>query len=168
MKVKDIMTTKALRSCSSDANLQYAAKVMKAGNCGALPVIDQDKKVVGIITDRDICLTLSDKHTKAHAEIPISEIMGKKVHTINENDDISTAFKQMRKNRVGRLPVVDQDGRLKGILSVHNLVSQSFDGQEEHAAAHGENIIKTLKALSDRYSKNELAANAEKAIPMEL
>ena len=158
MKVKEVMTAKALRSCSPESKLQEAAKSMKAGNCGVLPVTDNNKKVVGIITDRDICLSLSQENTKTHADIHVSEVMGKNVHTVKENDDVTVALKQMRTNHVGRLPVVDESGKLKGILSLHNLMSQSFDVQASKAediSGQYETVLKTLKALSGRYSKSE-------------
>ncbi|MGP8217638.1 MAG: CBS domain-containing protein [Bacteroidia bacterium] len=157
MQVQDVMTKKGLRSCNPEANLQEAANAMKAANCGALPVTDQDKKVVGIITDRDICLSLSQQNKNAHAEIPVSEIMGKKVHTVKETDDISVAFKQMRTNNVSRLPVVDQQGRLQGMLSLHNLASNSLNQQEyaEQMNSKSESVMKTFKSLSDNYSGNQ-------------
>lgn len=158
MKVKDVMTTTALKSCSPDAKLHEAAKTMRTANVGALPVTDHHKKVVGIITDRDICLALSQDHRKPHAEIPVSEIMEKKVHTVKENDDMSVALKQMRTNQVGRLPVVDQEGKLKGILSLHHLFSRSLDGQEEigNVSAPGENVLKTVKAITGRYANHQM------------
>ncbi|MGP8217243.1 MAG: CBS domain-containing protein [Bacteroidia bacterium] len=93
--------------------------------------------------------------------------MGKEIHTINESDDISAAYREMRTNHIGRLPVVDNEDKLKGMLSIHNLVSRSFDGQEDHVAAPGENISKTIKALADRYSKKEAKAD-EAAVSISL
>jgi CBS domain-containing protein len=78
MKVKDIMTANTLMFCSPETELQNAAKKMKDGNCGALPVVDKDKKVLGIITDRDICLTLADKQAKSPAQMTVGQIMPKK------------------------------------------------------------------------------------------
>lgn len=63
MKVKDVMTAKSLKTCSPESNLKEAANAMKSANCGVLPVTNHDKKVVGIITDRDICLSLSEDGT---------------------------------------------------------------------------------------------------------
>lgn len=163
MDVKDVMTTKALRSCSPETKLKEAARIMKVANCGFLPVTDENKKVLGVITDRDICLTLSKEYLSNPAGIQVDNVMGKIAFTVNENDDVKYALKQMRVNKVGRLPVVDHDNKLKGILSLHNMVSHSLDGQEEEGwiSAPGENLLKTLKALSDHYSNHESASNKE-------
>lgn len=158
MKVKDVMTARTLKSCSVDTKLQDAARAMKTANVGVLPVTDQNKKVVGIITDRDICLSLSQSHKKPHAEIPVSEVMEKRVHVVKENDDMEIALKQMRTNHVGRLPVVDQEGKLKGIVTMHNLFSKSLDGKQDIGSltSPGESILKTVKALTDRYIRHEV------------
>lgn len=156
MKVQDVMTARALKHCSPDTKLHNAAKLMKTGNCGALPVVDQNKKVVGIVTDRDIALSLASRQYGSPVAAKVSQVMTKKVQTVNGSADLNTALQQMRTKKIGRLPVVDERGRLKGILSMHNLIATSLNGQTDFGkvSATGESIAKTIKALSERYSLN--------------
>lgn len=157
MKIKDVMTSTAIKYCSPETKLHNAAQIMKDGNCGALPVIDKDKKVVGMITDRDICLSLAKNQTEPLEKRTVDKIMSKKIQTITTTDDISVAFQKMRTNQIGRLPVVDENGKLKGIVSLHNLINASLnDGQEQlgNIAASGENLLKTIQAVTNRYNGN--------------
>jgi CBS domain-containing protein len=154
MKVKDVMTAEALQYCTPETRLQEAAKAMKANNCGALPVVDNEKRVLGIITDRDICLSLAQKQESPLAERKVSEVMTRNVQTVESDDEISAAFHRMRKNQIGRLPVVDEKGKLKGIVSLHRLINRHVkDGKKElgDINAPGENLLKTIQAVTDRY-----------------
>lgn len=154
MKVKEVMKTGALKSCSPETNIRNAARVMKTANCGALPVIDKSKKVVGIITDRDICLSLARNYQPTTV---VSKIMTKTVSTVRAADDLTIALRQMREKRVGRLPVVDKEGKLEGIVSLHDLLDKGAQtdliavGKE---ATPEENIIKTVQAITSRYNHN--------------
>lgn len=155
MKVKDVMRANPL-FCHPDTNLQEAACLMKSANCGVLPVLDDAGKLTGIITDRDICLAVSCNHSWSHSKLPVSEVMTKEVCYVYEVDNLTTALKKMRVNFVGRLPVVDEYGKLKGILSIHNLFCKALIEQEDMGklSSSGENIVRTVKALSDRYALN--------------
>ncbi|RMF85681.1 MAG: CBS domain-containing protein, partial [Nitrospinota bacterium] len=66
MHVKEVMTS-AVRSCRPETDLAAAAMLMWDGDCGVLPVIDQANKVLGVITDRDICMAVATKHRPASA-----------------------------------------------------------------------------------------------------
>lgn len=158
MKVKDIMTSRTLKSCSPETKLQSAAKTMKAANCGALPVVDKNKNVVGLVTDRDIALSLTKRQSKTAEPLAVSDVMSKKVHTIQTEDEVSTALRQMRLKQVGRVPVVDAQGKLKGMVTMHNLIAKASDEPNASVevgtiAAQGENLIKTIQSLTARYTK---------------
>ena len=170
MKVKDIMTSDSLKYCGPETKLHEAAKVMRTGNCGTLPVLNAKKQVVGIITDRDICLSIGKDKGLSAIEANVGAVMSPQVHTVLESDDVNIALGKMRANRVGRLPVIDQDGQLKGILSMHDLLAESIENGKpdlSQKSVPGENIFKTIRALSDRYihrstsaSKNETAKSS--------
>lgn len=155
MKVKDIMTTDSLRQCGPETKLPEAAQTMKARNCGALPVVDKNKKVVGIITDRDICLALAKEHSKPAAQTSVSEIMSSKVLTVRETEDLNNALEKMQSNQVGRLPVVNQENQLQGIVSLHTLLSKltlNKDITPGTSSLHGENILKAIRSVTDKYT----------------
>ena len=170
MKVKDVMRASQLVHCGPQTNLQEAAQLMQVANCGVLPVLNKDERVMGIITDRDICLAMTKDHSWSHSRLPVSEVMSNEVHYVYENDNLTTALHKMRIYYVGRLPVVDEYGKLKGILSIHNLFCKALIEQEDlgHLSSSGENIVKTVKALSDRYALRRHREEIEELKKMEL
>lgn len=156
MKIKTLMTTASLKYCDPDTRLRKAARMMKQRNCGALPVITKEKKVVGIITDRDICLSMAEKHGKSPAKLKVSEIMPGRVFTVNHNDDASFALHEMRTKQVSRLPVVDENGKLAGMLTLHHLINNipAKDVNVILKNTADESIIKTMRSVAGAYEKN--------------
>lgn len=158
MKIKEVMASGPLQYCLPETRLADAAKMMKEANCGALPVIDENKKVVSIITDRDICLSMAKKRAKPVEKITVNKIMPAEVHTVNHNDDVTAAYRQMRTNKIGRLPVVDEHGALKGMVTLHTLLNKSIgDGKKELGTLSDqeENILRTVHAVTGRYHETE-------------
>jgi CBS domain-containing protein len=127
MKVQNVMTTN-VACCSPDTDLAAAAGLLWKHDCGPLPVTDHEGKVVGMITDRDICMAAATKNRLA-SEIPVREVMTGAVHACHINDDIKSAIKTMRNEKVLRLPVVNDDGRLLGILSMNDIMIQTESGK---------------------------------------
>jgi CBS domain-containing protein len=123
MKVKDLMTTDVKR-CSPETNLASAARIMWEGDCGAVPVTDERDHVVGVITDRDICIAAATRPSR-EGEIPVKDVISKAVYSCAPGDDVRAALDTMKARKVRRLPVVDQGGRLVGIVSIHDIAEQS-------------------------------------------
>jgi CBS-domain-containing membrane protein len=147
-----------------------AAKIMKEANLGALPVLDKDQKVIGMITDRDICLSMVAKSGKLNQELNVQETIGKNgVRTIKIDDTVADALKEMRKSRIGRLPVTDKEGKLKGMLSVNNLLSRAISRNEAFGllTSKDENLAKTVKAIVDRNNSKAVKERKE-ALGLEL
>lgn len=113
IKVKDIMTADPF-FVRPDQSILEAAKLMRVVECGVLPVGDENK-VVGIITDRDIVVRVvsDDKNPET---TKVQDIMTKKVHSCNENDDIEHAAEIMREHDVSRLLVM-KGKSIAGIIS---------------------------------------------------
>ena len=172
MKVKDLMTTSSLKYCSDETKLHNVAKLMEEGNCGALPVLDKHKKLIGIVTDRDLALALAKKHDVTAPKLEVAEIMTKKVHSVLEEDELTEALKEMRVNKIGRLPVVDEGGKLRGILSLHNLLTQTTTNPKLDIGSlksNEENILRTIIALSERYAlKEKVKGKKEKVLEEEV
>ena len=120
MTVKEIQTSD-VKSCGRDTDLATVAKLMWDGDCGVVPVITEDRKVIGMITDRDICIA-SATRSKPPSEIRARDVInGNHIHAVKADDDVQVALRTMRKHRVRRLPVVDGEQRLSGILSINDL-----------------------------------------------
>lgn len=124
--------TRSVRACHPETNL--AAALMWEGDCGTLPVVVDGGKIIGMITDRDIAIELGTRRQIA-AETPVSEAMSKEVFACAPDDDIHTALKTMRKDRVRRLPVINDEGSLQGSLSMNAVAihAEKFDGSLETA-----------------------------------
>ena len=123
MKVKELMTTDVKR-CTPETNLAAAAKIMWEGDCGAVPVTDERDRVVGVITDRDICIAAATR-PRTEGEIPVKEVLSKPLYTCAPGDDVRSALETMKTRKIRRLPVVEQGGRLAGIVSIHDIAVQS-------------------------------------------
>jgi CBS domain-containing protein len=123
MKVKELMTTD-VKHCGPDTNLAAAAKIMWEGDCGALPVTDESRRVIGVITDRDICIAAATR-PRTEGEIPVRDVISKALYSCSPGDDVRAALDTMRAHKVRRLPVVDEKGRLTGIVSIHDIALQS-------------------------------------------
>ena len=119
MKVQDLMTA-GVESCHRNTDLAAAAMVMWRMDCGAVPVAGDDGKIIGMITDRDICIAVATKHRRAQ-EITVGEIISGALFKVGPGDDVREALRVMRAERVRRLPVV-KSGILLGILSVNDIV----------------------------------------------
>ena len=115
MMVSDLMT-REVEACRPGQSLAEAAGLMWRRDCGAVPVVDEGGAVVGIITDRDICMALASRRAYAF-EVAVGEVMSRDVVTCTPEDDAEEALEVMRRRQVRRLPVVDAHGRLLGMIT---------------------------------------------------
>jgi CBS domain-containing protein len=119
MKVKEIMTANP-KACTTTTNLAEAASFMWDYDCGILPVVAEGGRVVGLTTDRDICIGGATKNRNL-SNITVAEIMSSKVYACAPEDDLRKALEMMQQHKVRRLPVVAADGILQGILSINDI-----------------------------------------------
>lgn len=146
MNVEDLMT-RDVQCCGPDTNLAAAAKMMWDSDCGALPVLNVQGQVMGMITDRDICMAASTKN-KPPSAITAWETSSGKAVTCRLDDDIQTAMDVMDRKRIRRLPVVDDDGILVGILSMNDLILAAGEHRGRSAPELSyEDIMKPLKGI---------------------
>jgi len=150
MNVSELMTT-PVKTCANDDNLQRAAQIMWEGDCGAVPVVHGEGHLVGMITDRDICMAA---YTRGLAlwQIPVSEAMSKQVHSVRTKDRVEQAEAVMKSARVRRVPVLDGEGRLAGILSMNDLARQAQHAVRSAHNVNGlsaESIAQTLAAICE-------------------
>jgi len=150
MKVRELMTREA-DSCGLDTSLAAAAKLMGQLRRGFLPVVGEGGNVVGVITDRDICVALGTRSEKA-SEVLVREVVlpkdrtYAKLYTCTPDDKIHCVLKTMREAKIRRLPVVNAEGELQGILSIDDLVLQAC----EHAGKEGiscAEVVETYQAI---------------------
>jgi CBS domain-containing protein len=105
-------------------SLADAARDMWDCDCGCIPVVDDDQRVIGMITDRDICMAALFKGRPIQ-EISIGNVMSRVVITCRSDDTIQQAERTMREARVRRLPVTDETGRLVGVISLNDIALEA-------------------------------------------
>jgi CBS domain-containing protein len=127
MRVGEVMT-RGVRVANPDQTIGEAARLMAEIDAGALPV-GEDERLVGMITDRDIAVRAVAREMPASTKV--REIMSEEVLYCFEDEDVADVAQNMSDGKVRRLPVVDRDKRLVGIVSLGD-VSKS-----ENAAAAG-------------------------------
>ena len=120
MQVIELMTPDPA-TCDLKSSLAEAAKLMWDRDCGILPIVDEMGHVAGLITDRDICMAVATKDRPA-ARISVGEVTTGRVVGIAPADDVTVALDSMRQHQVHRLPVIDNHGLLKGIVSMNDIV----------------------------------------------
>lgn len=144
MKVRDVMTTE-VGYCQADAPLTQAAEIMWQRDCGIVPVTDENQRVVGTITDRDICFATVTKN-RLPSEIKISEVISQnEVQTCAPGDAVEDALKTMKRRQLRRLPVVNKDGVLVGILSLADIIRSAGKGKD---AVPRKKLLAALKEIS--------------------
>lgn len=125
MNVQQVMRREA-RTVASSVDLAAAGRLMAEVGCGVLPVVSDGARVVGVVTDRDLALTLS-RLDRRPSEIPVSEAMSRDVHACAVGDNLRRALATMATFRVRRLPVVGADGSLEGILSLDDIAVRAHE-----------------------------------------
>jgi len=144
MTIQQIMTAPAV-TCTPETTLGAAARLMRETDCGTLPVIGADGRLVGILTDRDVCLTIATSNRNP-GHIAVHEAMTPKVFTALVNDSVHDALATMKAHRVRRLPVLDASGRLKGLVSIEDIVVRGL----ETGGIGTDEIVLALKTLYER------------------
>lgn len=119
MNVLSLMS-RDVATCRINETLAEAADQMRARDIGALPVLDDTGRVIGMITDRDICMTALVREEPLRA-IPVAAAMSAAVITCDCDDDVGIAEAQMADYQLRRIPVVDDQGYPIGIVSLNDL-----------------------------------------------
>jgi len=146
MKVQDIMN-RDVHTCRPETNLAMAAMQMWDGDFGVLPVLANGGRVVGMITDRDICMAAATKR-RDPAEIRVEEVITGRVYGCSPDTEIHEALKIMQQRRVRRLPVMNAEGgKLVGILSLNDVaVKAQADAKADLSAQDVESTLKSICA----------------------
>ena len=150
MTVLDVMA-KSPAVCMPESPISEVAQMMKSHDCGAIPVVESmdNPKPVGIITDRDIVIRLLAEG-KEVSSATAKDAMSEGLATASSDMSLEAVGELMERNQVRRIPVVDEDGKVIGVVSQADFVLNASDAQ----------TAELLEAVSD-----DEALNAEK-MPM--
>jgi CBS domain-containing protein len=118
MKKCNEVMTKDLVCCLPNDSVAKAAELMQSGNIGSIPVIEnvQNQKLVGIVTDRDLALKIVAQGRDAKST-KVEAVMTHKVVTCRANDDLQKALDAMAEHQLRRIPVVDNENKIVGIIA---------------------------------------------------
>jgi len=152
MKVQDIMT-QDVKFCGPDTNVAAATEILWRNNCGALPIVDSDGKLVGLITDRDMCIALGTRNCRA-SELAVGDVATKPVFTCGPNEDVHVALKTLRQHQIRRMPVVGAEGKLEGILCLDEIVLHAQRTELKKGISY-EDVVNTMKAICEHRATPE-------------
>ena len=146
MRVRDIMTQPAT-TCAPETTIAIAGHLMEDAGCGVLPVVDLRRRLLGVVTDRDLLLALANTDRNA-AQVTVREAMQQDVSTCASDDELRFALETMRRHAVRRLPVVDRESHVIGVLSIDDIVRWGVVPDGVRAAY----VIEALEQICDRRS----------------
>jgi CBS domain-containing protein len=162
MKVKEVMMGTPYY-CQPESNLGSATELMWNANCGFLPVEVSDGKVIGVITDRDICIALGTRNRLA-GDVTVSEVMSGKLYSCAPDDDIHMALETMKEEKVRRLPVIAKNGPLVGVVSMDDILLRAEPtrmGKEPELST--DEVVRTYRAITQRQVPQVAAKQATSA-----
>jgi CBS domain-containing protein len=146
VKVSELMTRDVL-TCRPTDSMSRAAQIMWEQDCGCVPIVDAERSVLGMITDRDACIA-SYTRGLALGEMAIGQAMSNGAAVCRMNDDVETALRIMAEKQLHRLPVVDQGQRLAGMLSMADVV-QAVGGRDVATRRkYAEEILDVMAAVT--------------------
>jgi len=142
MKTKERMV-KAVSLCRPENNLAEIAATMWEDRCGALPVVDAEGRVISMITDRDVAIALGTRNLRA-SDVLVQDVALPRVFTCLESDDVSFALRTMVSQNVRRLPVVDHEGKLAGVISIDDFLLHTVPGKAGVLSLEALEALKTI------------------------
>lgn len=162
MKIKELMSHPAV-TCPASATLDQAARLMWEFDCGVVPVTDDKGHLTGILTDRDVCMAAYTQG-RLLQDLPVTIAMARNVIAVHEDDAVETAEHLMADNQIRRLPVLDYNGHVLGVVSLNDI---SRLAQSAKRSVVDRELVSTIAAVSQprtsmavEHGKEQLTATA--------
>ncbi len=134
--LKEIMTKDPI-TVRPDDSAQKAAGLMKDNHIGPIPVLDQERKLIGMVTDRDLAIKVVAEGRSADTKV--SDVMSRDLFTCGPDDNVKEAIRTMETHQVRRVPIVDDKGHLLGIVAQADLATRT---------ENPEKVAKTVESIS--------------------
>lgn len=160
MRIENLMS-QPVHTCNQSCTLNEAAQLLWEHDCGAIPIVDDHDQLVGMLTDRDICMAAYTKG-KPLKDIQIGEAMSKKVYSCQQSERIEDAEQTMSDNKVRRIPVVDDEQRPIAIISLTDIARSAAAANSKHGKSNGleRHLAATLAAICEPDLPHSLARRA--------
>jgi len=142
MHVKELMTHPVV-TCQIGDHLDVPARLMWEYDCGIIPVVGDEGRLEGVITDRDITMAALTKGLRLD-QLPVASAMARHLLVIHPDESVETAERLMRDGQVRRLPVVDNGGRPVGLVSLNDLARLTARARK---SAVDHELVETLAAV---------------------
>lgn len=159
MKVQDVMNREPHAVRIVD-RLDEVARIMWEQDCGFVPVVDGANTLVGVVTDRDLCMA-SYMQSAPIASIPVVAVMVPEPATCGPEDTLTTAMDTLAEQQVHRLPVVDSQGVLMGVLSTNDIMQVA---EARPAVVTAASVVATMAAISKPRSGARNFAGSKKTV----
>ena len=141
MKAREILSAPA-HTCDPDTDLATVARIMWDHDCGLVVVVEESGAVVGVVTDRDICIATSTRRLLPE-QISAAQVMTSPVRACLSDDNVKDVLATMKQFQIRRVPVIDAGGRLLGVISMNDIVRVSHERREPSASE----VVTTLAAV---------------------
>src|SRR5438105_509501 len=136
MKCKEVMTDNPV-CCLPNDTVGQAARVMRREDVGPVPVIndDQSRQLIGIVTDRDLALkVVAESRDSNHTSV--LDVMTSTIVVCRAGEDVSSAIRAMEEHQVRRIPVIDDEGRIVGIISQADVATRIREPKRTGEVVH--------------------------------
>lgn len=155
MYVNEAMITD-VKTCKADSNLEQVARLMWDNDVGSVPVVSEDNRPLGIITDRDIAMCAMHRH-QALWDIEAGQlIQSQRLCCCHQEDSLESCINKMEQNEVRRVLVTNEDGTLAGIISMGDIVAftqeRCADGSTRSEQVSPEEALEMLKHVSGHHA----------------
>ncbi|RKH32704.1 CBS domain-containing protein [Corallococcus sicarius] len=128
LTARDIMT-RTVRTARRDSTLREVAQLMKDEDCGVVPIVDADGRLVGLVTDRDLAVR-GFTHGRAVEALRAADVMSEDIEAVLPEEDLHGVIDLMGRRQVRRVPVVEPDDRLVGIIALGDIASRADQDEE--------------------------------------
>jgi CBS domain-containing protein len=162
MKVGQLMS-RTVQPCHPGDALDSAARIMWERDCGCVPVVAEEEggsRVVGMLTDRDVCMAAYTQGRPLHS-IDVASAMSKNVCSCRETDSLGVALNVLRTNQLHRLPVVDADDHLVGVLSLADIAREADrERGRPRADVKDDDVARATEAISRPHAPRDIVCAA--------
>jgi CBS domain-containing protein len=141
MNIEKVMT-RDVGFCRANESLAKAVSIMWQRDCGVVPIVTEDGIVVGMITDRDVCIAVTTRRLPAD-DILAGDVVNRRLIACSRENSVKQVLKRMRKHRIKRLPVVTNQGKLDGIISIADILRLKKNKSLK------KQLVKTLESISE-------------------
>ena len=152
MHVKEVMSHPVV-TCPADSTLDQAARLMWEFDCGVIPVLGDDGRLSGVVTDRDICMAAYTQGRPLNT-IPVSTAMATQVVAGHADDSVESVEALMRAGQVRRVPILDGEDRVTGLVSMNDLARLAARARRPGVDRE---LVKTMAAVCQPRAQAEVA-----------